>query len=96
MVFRSGEPHDLSYMSHTIPTRYFDVNKRIEQLRSYMNREMHKNQIDDIKTTIRLYEEGTLHGRWGTHVIIQNGGIVPKDSLQLDKPYWIEASLWAV
>ena len=103
MVFRPGEPCDFSHMRNTIPTRYFDVNERIEQLRSYMNCEMHKNQIDVIKTTIRLYEEGTLDGRWGTHVIIQNGGIVPKDSLQLDKPYWIEVSgeswlfgVWAV
>lgn len=61
-----------------------------------MNCKMHKNQIDDIKTTIRLYEEGTLDGRWGTNVIIQNGAIVSKDSLQLDKSHWIEVSLWAV
>lgn len=93
-----GVPVNLSWMNHTIPTNYFDVNKRIEELRSYMNWEMYKNQIEAIKTTIRLYEDGTLDGRWGRRVIIQDGGIVPLGSLQLDKPYWIEVSLssWAV
>lgn len=56
--FREGEPFDPSWMDQPVPRHYFDVNKRIEQLRSYMDREMHRNQIDDIKATSRLYEEG--------------------------------------
>ena len=92
-VFQRRKTIDPSWMDQPVPRHYFDVNKRIEQLRSYMDREMHRNQIDDIQATIRLYEEGVLEGIWGTNVIIQNGAIVPLESLQLDKPYWIEVSL---
>lgn len=73
------------------------MNERIEELQSYMNCEMYKDRIEVIiKPIIRLHEEGTLDRNLRGFVTIQNGGIVPLDSLQLDKPYWIEVSLWAV
>jgi hypothetical protein len=59
----------------------FDVNKRIQQLRSYLDPKspdyQPKNQHINIKAVIELYEEGKIDG--SQEVFIKNGKIVPEE-----------------
>lgn len=77
----------------TLPRINVDnVNRRIAQLRSYMEKEEYLEQIPNLKTAIRLYEEGKL-GRLGYLVSIQEGVVVPREDLQLSgPPFWLEVS----
>lgn len=52
-------------------------------------------QVDEMKATIRLYEEGLLQKYLSSldPIIIQGGVMVPMESINYAEPYWIEVSL---
>jgi hypothetical protein len=56
----------------------FDVQKRIQELRSYLDPDYQPEQQHiNIKAAIKLYEDGKIDG--GEQVLIKDGKIVPEN-----------------
>ena len=61
----------------------FDVEKRIQELRGYLDPNnpdyLPEQRHTDIKAAIKLYEDGKFDGV--EHVFIMNGKVVPKEEI---------------
>lgn len=77
------------------PASEFDANLRIAMLRSWISQMEPGKQVDKIKATIRLHEEGVSQKYLSSldPIIIQGGVMVHMESINYAEPYWIEVSL---